>query len=315
MAKRNPVQEVLEIKSRNKHSSRTHILYSRFRPLSEALEAGGFKDELMRYFPIGVVALMEVYFRAVYAELLDEGAPYADRVQPLVKDLKLEWQAIRAIEGRRITSGEFVSHMLPLNSLGDIQRVMNTLIDADFCETLKEMENYGYRLVRVPSGTKMALPDPDETFKAVARTFELRHILCHEPATSMQLDKSDVQHCMHECALFLGATESLLMKLYYPKPMTQFELTEKADKEYQEALKGVQEAERRVIAGVDKRGRELLDIAQMKWGEFSKADAEFSTHLWAGGSAHGMARLIAMKEDAVSRREKLLRYSEDLSNV
>ena len=316
--RRDTVQELLDMRARNKGRTRPHIFHSRFKQLNDALKAGGFKDELMRYFPVGLIALVEAFFRSVYGELINLGEPYASRAEPLLKRIeKLDWRAIRAIEGRSTTSGEMVAHLLPLSSLDAIKDVMDTLLGGeDFLERLRNMPNHMYPLGEISRGVtaKAALPEPDETFKYVARTFELRHIFCHEAAMEMRIDPEEIGACVKHCGLFLNATESLMVKVYYPQPLTMVEMREQADRECRESMAALETTEKQLQGLVAVDGRQRLEEAQRKWKESSEADAAFDTHLWVGGSGHGMAIAWALKEDADARREKLQKYVEEFSN-
>jgi hypothetical protein len=87
--------------------------------------------ELLRYFPIGITAASEGYFRLVYRDLIDFGDPYL-RNAANFKDLSLGHEAIYAIHGRQTSIGEIISHQLSHNNLGDIIRNMDALTGGDF---------------------------------------------------------------------------------------------------------------------------------------------------------------------------------------
>lgn len=86
------------------------------------------KAELLRYFPIGVVAALEGYFRMLYADLINSGDPYATRAQAF-RDIKIAPSAASAVDGRKVSIGEFISHQLRHNSFRDIRSNMSVLLD------------------------------------------------------------------------------------------------------------------------------------------------------------------------------------------
>ncbi len=159
MSRKKTVKELLDIKTRDKYRSRVHIYFSRVADIRNAFEESEFSGELLRYFPIAIIAAVESYFRASYAEMLDLGEPYASRIEPLIRDLRIGWRAVRAIEGKHVTSGEVVAHSLPLSSLGDIQRIMNALLDADFLHLLRGVQKPG--LVDQGDERDLAISNPD----------------------------------------------------------------------------------------------------------------------------------------------------------
>ena len=159
----------------------------------------------------------------------------------------------------------------------------------------------------------MAIPNPDATFAAVVRTFELRHIFSHESAMGMPVDRNEIELCVARCALFMGASESLLWALFIPSGLSQAEHTERASKNYQAAVKAQRGVQGQLERELDEHGRKLLRQAQRDWKRYSKADAEFSTHLYKGGSAHAMARLIAMRENTADRTDELKKYVEEFA--
>lgn len=310
MAKRrDAVQELLEIKTRSKENHRSSIYFQRVRALKGALKAGGHEIEVFRYFPIGMIACMEAYFRATYAELLDKGEPYASRADPLVKDLKIDWRAIRAIEGRTVSSGEVVSHSLSFSSLDDIVRVMTALLGSDFLTLLKTAQARHWMSLRDVGKERpqdVILNKPDETFRYITRTFELRHIFCHESALNVSVSREELEACMYHCELFLQATEELVWHTLDPNPpQSQAEMTQKAWEALNHANIDIETALRELREKLDERGFAILEEAQNAWSAFIEFDAKLASFLFEGGTMQPMVRYMAL-EDRVKHRTKQL---------
>lgn len=321
--KRDTLGELLNIKTRNKESHRIEIYFNRWNALSGAFKAQGFKDELLRYFPIGAVACLEAYFRAACAELLDKGEPYSSRAEQLAKDLKLDWRSIRAVEGRAITSGEVLAHSLSLNNLGDIQRVMNALLETDFLSTLRDARD-GYVLPFFPLPLELdpdtvqepsiVLADPDKTFRAVARTFELRHIFCHESAASITVNRDEIGECLHQCRLFLKAADETIWRVVEPNPAhTQQEMTDRAAQAYRVAEAKVNEVVRELEKMLEEKERRLLDQIQDRWRAYVELDASLKATDYEDGTMHPMIRYRALEEQAKHRADDLLEFVRSLS--
>lgn len=106
--------------------------------LSEVQKAAQFvcsDFELSRYFPIALVSCIEGYFRLVFADLINHGAPYKDNAAKF--EIKFTIDTAVSLERHSVTLGEFVAHLLPLNNLDDIESNMTTLIGESFLKLFK----------------------------------------------------------------------------------------------------------------------------------------------------------------------------------
>jgi len=216
MAKRRDfVVEILERKSRHpKRTDRWLQFMKRGESLLFALHHVGRKapkkhscqPELLRYFPIGIVAASEGYFRLVYRDLINFGDPYV-RNAAQFKDLSLGHEAICAIHERQTSVGEIIAHQLSHNSLGDITRNMNALTGTDFKAGVEE--ELARQAHREGDGTM----ELSWVSQFVVRTFELRHIFCHELATSYPVSIAEIDSCFRATFAFLFCSEVYVQKL------------------------------------------------------------------------------------------------------
>jgi hypothetical protein len=212
MAKRRDfIEDILE--RQNRHAKRTDrwgqlmkriegLLWGLNHTGRKAPKKNGCQAELLRYFPIGIVAASEGYFRLVYRDLINFGDPFL-RNAANFKDLRLGHEAIYAIHGRRTTVGEIIAHQLPHNGLADITRNMDALTGGDLMAAVcHELENATAQIVEISWVPKF-----------VVRTFELRHIFCHELATSFSIQAEEINRCVTATLGFLYCSEGYVQGL------------------------------------------------------------------------------------------------------
>jgi len=127
--KRDIVTEIAAIRARSfRFAGTTPWRMGRLR--SAFTEDAQLDQELLRYFPVGIVACVEGFFRQAIKELLDSGGPFYQRFASSAqsKDLKLDLEVIAAITGQTVTVGEIAAHHLPLSSLDPIESIMAVLL-------------------------------------------------------------------------------------------------------------------------------------------------------------------------------------------
>src|ERR1035438_2584178 len=93
--------------------------------------------EVARYFPIAAVACLEGYYKMVYADLVNAGAPYSDNAIAF-SELRLGVKELLAVHRKQTSVGEMIAHQLPHNRLGDIDRNMTILTGKDFLKDLED---------------------------------------------------------------------------------------------------------------------------------------------------------------------------------
>jgi hypothetical protein len=170
------------------------------------------RDELLRYFPIAIVACLEGYFQLVYRDLIDAGQPYLGNAMKALKDLKFGVDVVLQVHGRRITAGELLAHQLKHNKLLDIDANMSHLTGRSFFSELKQKKLL-----------ESAFKDEDwarvypKWYQLLEKTFELRHIFCHELATREKLKVAEISDSCDATVGLIFATEGYLADLI-PRP-------------------------------------------------------------------------------------------------
>lgn len=311
----------MEMRRRRRSDHRLSELFIRMMDLEAAFsKRAGTDPELLKYFPVAIIACLEGYCRLAIKDLIDEGSPYLDRAAKLLGGTKLDMQVIKALHGKQITIGEFVAHGIPLSSLAHVNNALSTLLDKDF---LIELRTVADRWAYEVQGKAKApiLADPDATYAAVSRTFEIRHIVCHEMATDFTATPSEIEAGFEATVSFLKAADKLIAQTLHPNaPLTQTDMNIAAAKEREAALAEVQTFGQAIRGTLEPERAEQFDQADAAWRAFLKAWATFEADESKGGSiwptiysgtAAALARARAAElTDWLRRHERSMRQPE-----
>ena len=195
MAKRNYIEEILSIKSRIHKSRRWDLVLFHMRAMSECTEIiESVKNEseylektqniflvskidyVDQFFPIKCVACIEGYFRLVIADLIDFGNPFRENAKQF-SEVKFSIETVLALQIGKVSVGDFISHLLSINSFDSVCSIMSTIVGTDFKEELKAM------YLKKPH-LKPFFGTEEDIFngiiKVVAEMFKYRHVYCHE---------------------------------------------------------------------------------------------------------------------------------------
>jgi hypothetical protein len=323
--KRDFVDEIVSIKTRTIGVHRDTALKSRLNSLDAALEAARSiadergQRELLRYLPIGSVACIEGFFRLVIRDLIEKGVPFSDNAVNLNKnnELRLDFQALNAIHGRRITLGDFVSHLLPINNLADINLHLSTLIGEDFLERIKTIdvlivqdEHREYKALGTIIG---------DVIQGVNDIFEMRHIYCHELALRTKADQKRIEHGYFMLRTFLLATTECIWRLEsVDTPMSQLEINQKAYDEFSALDNEMKQLVGQVnVQESDDPGPAIADV-QAAFEQYRELSARHGAREWTGGSGYPMVYYAHLSDITRQRMEELKRAAdggEDLSQL
>lgn len=217
--------EIASIRARRHSGLAMSELRSRLRQIEFAFQnADESNAELLRYFPVALVACAEAYFRMAIKDLVDSGEPYLSRAENAVPGLRVDFAVLRSIHGRRFTVGELVAHGAKLSRLEHIGAAMSALLGEDFLQKVRLSTN---RTDNVLRGEALApiLNNADADFRSVARAFELRHIICHEIASRYKIDVDEIAVCVEAFVRFLKAADECVESVLSPNaPLTMSEV-------------------------------------------------------------------------------------------
>lgn len=213
--RRSYIEEILSKKARLLKRSRRYDLFMKKQiHLQQAFDyvedqinsKAPYRAELLKYFPIAIIASLEGYFRLTFSDLIEFGSPYKDNIVNF-RDINFDIRTVVAIDGRTVSLGDFIAHLLPIKSLEDINKNMSTILNIDF---LAEIGNIPFGVAGELVPLKSLAP---KTYKFVKETFRLRHIFCHELAPRERVKINDIGIMLSATLLFVISTESLIQQI------------------------------------------------------------------------------------------------------
>jgi hypothetical protein len=241
--KRNLITEINAIKSRTELDSRYSVdfrlgnLEILFTQYLDSIPNSN--NELLKYIPIATVACFESFFRSIIKDLIDYGKPYNENATQFnqSRNVKLDFDIILAIQSKNLTIGEFISHILPCNNFDDINSNLSTLIKIDFLESIKKYKRKSI-LEDVNENSKIFRDNSNQIISDIKRTFELRHIFCHEFTANIKIDKDEIFRCFQNSRIFLNHINDFIWNLLHPNaPETQTEMNIKSEKILKQLIK------------------------------------------------------------------------------
>ncbi len=292
--KRNLIDEITAVKLRSEFNSR-HDYSRRLNDIEYAFKEslnynGEFDTELVKYIPIATVACFEAFFRSVYKELVDFGKPFSDNVIKFnqSRNVKFDFEIINAVQMKAVTVGEFISHILPCNNFDDINANLSILCEIDFLEQIKKFERNSI----YENSSRQFIENSDQIIVDIKRTFELRHIFCHEFATNMRIDKDEILRCFNNAKIFLNQINDFIYDLVYPNaPETQTEMNIQAFTEFEKFENDLSELILTIIEAKNRKSNfelnvEFFDKTMEQWRLYRKAKAEFDASIAEGGTLY-----------------------------
>jgi hypothetical protein len=210
--KRNYIEEILEIRSRShkradrwqQFTKRNVAIIRSLNFLKETKSHASERKELLKYISIGMVACVETYFRMAIRDLIDAGLPFNENLKKL-QEIKFDLVTILNIKQGKISPGEMVAHLLPLNNLEDINRNVSLITGKDFLEEIKDIKFEQFQNLT----TFELVPNLYEIIKDM---FSERHIFCHEVAMKIMPTFKRESEILGSSILFTGAAESFILR-------------------------------------------------------------------------------------------------------
>ena len=300
---RDIIQEIADVRQRRRFGSAMSELPLRLFALEQAFKKHDeAESELTRYFPVALIACVEGYFRMAIKDLIDAGEPYLTNAEKPASSIKLDFSVLRAVHGKAITVGELVAHSVQLSRLDHIETALSNLLDTGFLEALRVTTDRWAHEVRGEPATPI-LTKPDEVFADVARTFELRHIICHEIASAYQIESDEVARCFESCVAFLRAADEFISESIHPgAPLTQTEMNIAAGKSLSERQEQLANALSALRLRLETAELTAFDESQAKWQLYCDAWANFVAGERATGGTIWPVIYSGAAESTVERR-------------
>lgn len=219
------------------------------------------REEVIRYYPIAVVAVLDGYFRARLPSLIDSGDPFRANAVEKYSEVKLNLQLGEALSTRKVSLGELIMNSVSISNFQSLVHILTNITGRPNClaEIARVAPKSFDSIARKPFITS-----PNDTWARLSKVFEIRHILCHELASDLSVDGAETrlllltaQEFVQASAVWIGDIESPnLRKLVMAQSRSQ--------------SARLKEAERRTAALLRSVGQ-LLDSSEPEEGEDMKS--------------------------------------------
>jgi uncharacterized protein YecT (DUF1311 family) len=286
MAKRKIVDEILSVRLRSEISPRWGGATLRLLALEVELDKASERDsEMLKYFPIALVAIFESYFRSAICELIEFGSPFLENAAKFSQDKmqKPDFEWVLAIERKKITLGELIAHLLPFHSLEDVDCNMSTVIGESFLERIKATRDR-WAVEIDGASPKPILDSPADVYQAVKETFRLRHEYCHELGLHQKPDKTLISNCYENSSLLLKAADQLIWDLVAPNaPLTQSAMNKRAHDDLTNADRSLIELCKKIDPFLDDMEKKEFKESHAIWAQFRDKEAESVANRWGRG--------------------------------
>jgi hypothetical protein len=228
MSKRNLIEEILAKKQREEFD--IYWADHRLRDIKYSFEKMIEQDKedkiLLSLYNIGIAACIEIAVRSTVRELIDSGSPYIDRIEHFKNELRFDLDVTKALHDKKISFGDFVSHLLPINGVEHINSHLDTLLNSklkielakvrEFIEPPDELwlwgedefrkDNIGLEYETRKKESSLIINDVDCLMNDISKLFTARHITAHEASfESVTFD---------EFQRFLNSAECFVKALY-----------------------------------------------------------------------------------------------------
>lgn len=313
-SKKNGIQHIQEIKARHRFNHSYGEMSSRLNDIESAFRQV-HNNELLRYFPIALVALIESFCRKLIAELIDNGEPYLSRAEGLLEKPKIDFEILKHLYGKQITIGEFIAHNVSINQLESIDKIFTILLGK---KALQELSSHFSRWDVEISGkpeTPM-IKDSNESYKTIREIFEIRHILAHESATNIELEKEKISCAIVMCKEFLETLSDFVEHNISPNaPLTQSAMNSKAYEVLNETLDRINALNADILKHLSKERTERLPFyneAHDAWNHYMKLESDFKASSVLGGSMWTLIKASSANYVAIEREKYLKAILESL---
>jgi uncharacterized protein YecT (DUF1311 family) len=304
------LDEIIGFRSRNFVGAPRGALRRRRDEIRSSFEkAKSGPVELLKYFPVALIATIEWLFRASVAELIDYGPPYSDKAGVL-QDRNVDIDTLAAIHGKRVSFGEIVSHLLPVSRIEHVDGCMSKLLGVPFKAILSNTKDR-HAAELLGEEVSPIIKNVEDTYKFVEKTFELRHIYCHEVANNHAPNAEMIESCIYHSDQFLDAMDWCVNDIVAPDlSFTSVGMVAVEERAKQKAQAEMSELIRVITNENDSAVTSALIASQDAWTRYRDADALFYSAEYGVGSFSKVVYMAALR-NLTEDRVKSLRVFRD----
>jgi hypothetical protein len=314
-AKRDVGKEIEEIKGRTGppdwDNGLTKLLF-----LSTQVKKLTDETEECLYYPVACVAALEVYFRWEVRNLIDSGDPR------FIRNIRIDELAVRvdhdlliAIHGQRLTVGDLVAHFVKLSHFDAVNKALSQLLQADFIDLVKTAREPEDRRTQGENAPPIISSISDVLTK-VKRTFNLRHVVCHEAHLRTTVNLAEIKDICSACYEFARASRYAIA--HYENPNAPLTL----DEAYNAALERVKvlKAQLKNLEDlvVSNLGQAWITDAflemQRAWKLSVEKQAGYDAAHHMNGNRSALYEQLTTEEMYKKRLVEMKKYSEDYAN-
>jgi uncharacterized protein YecT (DUF1311 family) len=311
MARRINLTELMEIRERRGRRGHGFPHLNDVQELKDAWAQSETTDGAMLFaslLPARIVTFIEVCCRNWVQRLIDHGPPYVERAVGLKADIKYDHALVRSLSGQTISLGFLLSHNIPLSPIGAIDAAFTTLLGEPFFDWLSKVRAR-VAMEHDDDGGAPIVTDLGKLKRALARMFDVRHILVHEFPEKLPFEMAEIPEMLDAADVFIkAADEGFTQLLYGLYPISQRAMNRAAQEE-REAVE--RELDQLVDDIAEKLKSDAIREVQKAWRAFAKAEADRKAAPNTGGSIYPLVYHGAFKELASDRLDQLKRWFEE----
>jgi hypothetical protein len=165
--------------------------------------------EAVRWYLPPLVAILESFYKVLFAKYLDTNATYLSRAEKLhnVYKPELKFDLLFGLNQKQFTIGELYAHSLKYNSLSEIRKNYELICNCDYINQIKNFDVSLLNGADIKEGEK-AQKNIENIFSSVAQAFILRHSLIHEyPASNVSVAKEQMLNYLENARLLTMITD------------------------------------------------------------------------------------------------------------
>lgn len=283
--------------------------------------------ELWKFFVIGIVTCIENGLRHSVEILIDHGTPFSSNAQALADRTTLKIEDILFMQGRSLSVGSLIGHVVPVNSLNDIDNVLSTLLGCNkqgkprkFLQELKEAKRPDDSFTDHPGLCGSLIQDVEKVIPDVKELFRLRHIFVHELHNEGLVDPKLIKRLFSNGIHFLEGMLSFVEITIDPgfSTYTQAGMNHGVYQRYSEALSEMEASLTSLRKRLSTSEKRKLTAAQKAWKEYVRKEMEFSPNPYKGGSAAPLfdtparTRLIRQRKEILQRHHEVKDWTDTL---
>lgn len=309
------VKNILEVKARSRHQQASTELIHRLHELQSSYKNIEKRNsEVLKYFPVAIVACVEAYFKMAIKELVDKRRDLLPNAIQLLKQ-KIDVDVAVSLDGNEITLGDLVAHSCSYSKFESIESCVSKILGASFSDELKNVQNR-YRNTFFDEPLQPILDNPEKTFNSVRKIYELRHIICHEIASSHVFDYDEIQVSFDDCVQFLNASEEVMSNTIQPNfPRTQADINQKSIEDLEKVSEEFAILSHEIVKLLETSQVDEFNKTNAEWLRFAESWADFESGYFEGGSIRFCIRNSTFAMLYQERVSSLKQYKSFLENT